>query len=91
MICSICHTITRHGTKSAEQNFFLCSRCVPSSVLKVKNPNETISYICVYQEWLSKDSCHEILKLDKKHESNGRYYADSLVCPKGHTRIVMDY
>ena len=91
MICCCCHETTRHGTTSQHEKIFLCSRCNPAIVRKIKNANGKYSYFCVYQEWLANDSCHELMKLDTKHEAGGRSYADSLVCPKGHNRIIIGY
>jgi len=89
LICYLCHDSVRHGILT--DFIYLCSRCCPALVRRFKNPTGKYSYVCTFQEWLSNDSCHEHLVKDKAHNSNGKHYADSLVCPKGHTRIIIGY
>jgi len=90
LICYSCHEVTRHGMR-AEDQIFICSYCRPSTILKIKNGIGNYDYTCVYQEQFETDSCHERMIQDKAHEKNGKYYAHSLICPKGHTRIVVGY
>jgi len=75
----------------AEDQIFICSYCRPSTILKIKNGIGNYDYTCVYQEQFETDSCHERMTPDEAHEKNGKYYAHSLICPKGHTRIIIGY